>query len=61
MTKSERRQPRITFKNAGYKAFGLGVHWNDCPYKDQPFRDLWSDGYRKAKRAFEAANPRGKR
>jgi hypothetical protein len=61
MTKNEKRQKRIIFKDAGFKAFGLGVHWTDNPYKEQPFKDLWSDGYRKAKRAFEAANPRGRR
>ena len=61
MTKLERRQKRVIFKQAGFKSFGLGIHYNDCPYKEQPFRDLWSDGYRAAKRAFEAANPRGRR
>ncbi len=60
MTKLELKQKRTVFKQAGFKAFGLGIHYNDNPYKLQPFKDLWNDGYRGAKRAFEAANPRRK-
>jgi len=60
LTASESRQKRISFKQAGFKAFGLGVHYTDNPYTKQPFKDLWSDGYRFAKRAHEAANPRRK-
>jgi hypothetical protein len=60
LTAGEARQKRVSFKQAGYKAFGLGVHFNDNPYTRQPFKDLWSDGYRSAKRAYEAANPRGR-
>jgi hypothetical protein len=45
----------LYIKDAGRKAFGLMIRWKNNPYGEQPFHDLWADGWRQSQRQFMLA------
>lgn len=55
MTVNEKKQSELVFVNAGKKAYHMLIFISNNPYTEQPYRELWEKGYRRAKRDFEAA------
>lgn len=53
MTDKEKKQPSQVFLNAGKNAFKMRIYKYNNPYKLNPYRSLWANGYRKAEQEYE--------
>lgn len=52
MTNFEKSQNKRVFFDAGRHSFHLGVHIQENPYRDEPYRSQWLKGWKVAKSRF---------
>lgn len=47
----------VSARNEGYRDFGLGMNFDQCPYQDAVNREAWQSGFLAAKETFDKDAP----
>lgn len=47
----------VSAKREGYRDFGLGMQFDQCPYKDNVNREAWQAGFLSAQQTFKKDGP----
>lgn len=54
LTQFEKQQAKSTFINTGRTSYHALIHIDDNPYREEPHRNWWAEGWRLARRIWNA-------